>query len=454
MSGGDPEPQAGVTTLDRPPDADRGVKRSALTGTGVAILLTTTHFSIDAVSAILGALLPTLQARFSVTETTLALLVATMWFANSMTQPLFGLLSDRVSPGLVAGLGAMATAALVSLVGVAPSLLVVFALMLVGGLGSGAFHPAATSLTRGAGLRNPGLAVSLLGAGGTAGLAVGPVVVLLIVSTFGLGATPWMMVPGVALGVAMMVLLRRPATASLTSFAPRYLPKLVAGPVGLLGLTTVLASIGTVTFASAIPLWLVNDRGIASEGALIGWTLAVYNVSAAAGGITAALLSSRISRRWLIPTTMVASLIPTFAVFLLRPGDLTFYLAVALAGALSHAALPIMIITAQDLAPYALATASGLMGFSLGVAGVLYAGVGRLQEVLGLVPAMSLAYLVTVPAAMLAAYVLRRHPSISGVSDGTTVSATCRCAPCLCPTCAHSLLTEQSEPVEEYTVGG
>lgn len=417
------------------------MKQTALTGTGVAVLLTVTHFSIDAVSAILGALLPSLQARFSLTEGTLALLVATMWFANSMTQPLFGLLSDRVSPGLVGGIGAMLTAALVSLVGVAPSLVVVFVLMLLGGLGSGAFHPAATSLTRGAGLRNPGLGVSVLGAGGTAGLAVGPVVVLLIVATFGFAATPWMMAPGVGLGLMMVVMLRRPRAAPAVSFNPRYLPKLIGGPVGLLGLTTVLASIGTVTFGSAIPLWLVDSRGIASEAPLIGWTLAAYNIFAALGGIGAALLSTRITRRWLIPTTMLASLIPTFAVFALPPGKLWFFIVVALAGALSHAALPLMIITAQDLAPYALATASGLMGFALGVAGVLYAGVGRLQELWGLAPAMGLAYLAMVPAAGLALFVLHRNPAISGLSDGTAVSTACRCAPCLCPTCPHSVIT-------------
>lgn len=419
-------------------------KRVAIAGTSVAVLLTVTHLSIDAVSAMLGALLPTLQARFALTEGTLALLVATLWFASSMTQPLFGLLSDRLSPGVVGGIGAVLTAALVSLIGVAPSAVVVFALLLLGGLGSGAFHPAATSLTRAAGLRNPGVAVSLFSAGGTAGLAIGPVIVLLMVSAYGFSATPWLMVPGIALGLLMLAVLRRPAAESVTAFTPRHLPRLVAGPVGLLTLTAVLASIDSVTFASAIPLWLVNARGVASDAPLLGWTLAAYNLSAALGGIGAAVVSARVPRRWLIPGTMLASLIPTFAVFAMTPGSPAFFAAVVLAGALSHAALPVMIITAQDLAPYALATVSGLLGFAIGLAGVLYAGVGQLQEAVGLAPAMSLAYLAMVPAAALATMVMRRHPNAGDVTDGAATPVGCRCAPCLCVACPQSVATSST----------
>ena len=54
--------------------------------------------------------------------------------------------------------------------------------------------------------------------------------------------------------------------------------------------------------------------------------------------------------------------------------------------------------------------ASGmLMGFTSGVAGLLYVGVGRLQEAIGLAPAMVSSYLLMVPAALLALYVLSKN---------------------------------------------
>ena len=69
-----------------------------------------------------------------------------------------------------------------------------------------------------------------------------------------------------------------------------------------------------------------------------------------------------------------------------------------------------MILSAQDLAPHAMGAASGmLMGFTSGVARVLYIGVGRLQEATSLAPAMVSSYLLMVPAALLALYVLTKN---------------------------------------------
>ncbi|RIH90562.1 hypothetical protein Mterra_00357 [Calidithermus terrae] len=48
------------------------------------------------------------------------------------------------------------------------------------------------------------------------------------------------------------------------------------------------------------------------------------------------------------------------------------------------------------------ALSSMLMGLTVGLAGLLYVGVGRLQEVVGMAPAMALSYLALLPAALLA----------------------------------------------------
>jgi FSR family fosmidomycin resistance protein-like MFS transporter len=69
-----------------------------------------------------------------------------------------------------------------------------------------------------------------------------------------------------------------------------------------------------------------------------------------------------------------------------------------------------MIVAAQDLAPNAMGAASGLMmGFTWGMAGVLYIGIGALQEVLGVQTAMALSFLTLIPGAILAYAVLQRN---------------------------------------------
>jgi MFS transporter, FSR family, fosmidomycin resistance protein len=81
---------------------------------------------------------------------------------------------------------------------------------------------------------------------------------------------------------------------------------------------------------------------------------------------------------------------------------------VAAAGALVNAGLPLMVVAAQDLAPHAMGAASGLlMGFTWGTAGLLYVGIGALQELAGIGPAMLVSFLALVPAAYLARRVIR-----------------------------------------------
>ena len=61
-------------------------RRALLSGGGLAALLALAHLTGDALNSMLSALLPTLQERFGLTETVLALLVAASWLGSSLTQ--------------------------------------------------------------------------------------------------------------------------------------------------------------------------------------------------------------------------------------------------------------------------------------------------------------------------------------------------------------------------------
>src|SRR3712207_2380540 len=69
-------------------------KRGVLQGTGFAVFLAFVPTVNDAITAILGARLPTLQERFDAGPTLFALVVAVYWVASSVTQPLFGSRAD------------------------------------------------------------------------------------------------------------------------------------------------------------------------------------------------------------------------------------------------------------------------------------------------------------------------------------------------------------------------
>lgn len=402
-----------------------------LTGSALVVFLAVAHLASDTVTGTFSALLPTLQQRFGLTETTLALLVATLAFSASVTQPLFSALADRIGRRQVAALGILLNAGLLSLIGLVPTLYLLFGLLLAGGLGSAALHPALASLVRTAGGRKAKLSVSLYSAGGTVGMALGPVIILVLVSSLGLSFTPWLMVPGILVGFMMYFVVPAQESVPLTR-RPKVLdPRLLLGPVGLLSITGILSNIAVVTFTSAVPLWLVQAYNLAPDSALIGWTLAAFSLSAALGGIIAGALSRHLNSRLIITGSLLLALLPLTAIFFLEPGTGLFFLAVMLAGALLNASLPLMIVIAQDLVPQSAATASGmLMGFTGGVAGVLYIGTGRLQEIIGLAPAMGLSYLALLPAALLVFYVLTKYgPATEETWPAPAAVSSCSCFP-------------------------
>lgn len=401
----------------------------AIQGSGLVILFAFVHTVSDAITNMLSALLPTIQIRYGLAETSLAFLVATLSFSALVTQPLFGALADRIGHRRIAGLGVILNAILFSLIGIVPNVFLLFGLILIGGLGSAALHPAMASMARLAGGKKGELAVGLFSAGGTIGIALGPIVVMLLVANRGLSFTPWLMIPGILLGTFMLFATLEEVQPAKGVPDKRFDFGLIAGPVRLLAITGILSNVAFVTFTSAMPLWLVHEHDLPRTSTLIGWTLSLFSLAAALGGIAGGMLSNRLGARRLIVSSLLLALLPLYSIFFLQPGSSIYFVMVALAGALVNAGMPMLIVSAQDLAPKAAATAAGmLMGFSAGMAGLVYVGIGWLQEGIGLAPAMATGYLALIAGAVLAAIVIKPR----SVPEETPVeSLSCLCSPCI-----------------------
>jgi FSR family fosmidomycin resistance protein-like MFS transporter len=385
-----------------------GEGRAGAVGVSVLTLLFGAHIINDGMSATLAALLPTLQVRFELSEALLATLVAVLSFSSSVTQPLLGAVADRLGLRAMAALGVMVSALLLSLLGLAPSVATLILLLLVGGLGSAAFHPAGSSLARAAGGRFKELAVATFSSTGTIGLALGPIIILWLARRDALGFAPLLMVPGLILGGLLLLVLPARAQGSARPRGRLFDLGLFLGPVGLLSVAGILRSLAYVAFSSGMPLWLTS-RGAAPDAPIISGTLAVFSISAGAGALLAGLLATRGNRTGLMVTSMLLALPALLATQAMATGSVAFYLLVAAGGALANVALPILVVAGQDLAPEAMGTASGMMlGFTWGVAGLLYIGVGRLQELIGIGPAISVAFFSLIPAALLTLLVMRR----------------------------------------------
>ena len=105
-------------------------------GTATAMtVLAVSHTFVDLVSGSIGALLPTLKDRFELNSIQASALVATIAASTALSQPVAGRVADYVGVRRVAGAGAVISALFLSLIGIAPHLLMVFGMIVIGGLG-------------------------------------------------------------------------------------------------------------------------------------------------------------------------------------------------------------------------------------------------------------------------------------------------------------------------------
>ena len=383
--------------------------RIVLTGMPLALLITGAHLANDAFTNILPVYLPTLQLRFGLGEAALATLVALISLSSNVLQAFVGALSDRWGRRRTAALGLMVSSVLMSFIAVAPTVWALVLVLAIGGLGSAIFHPGAVSMMRDVGSRKS-LFIGVFAAGGALGSAIMPVIVLWIMRVHGAEYVPWLALVGVAAGLALFALAPRQTPATGVNRPKVFDLALFKGPVGLLSLAGTLRATAFVSFMNAMPLYLVNVRGLAPDAGPIGTTLATYGIAAATGGMLVGVFERRLGRIRLIVTTMVLAVPLLVLTLTLDPGTFAYYAAIAGAGLLTNASVPLLVVSAQDLAPHAVGTASGmLMGLTWGTAGVAYIGFGALQELVGIAPALIASYLFMLPAAALAGVVLARH---------------------------------------------
>jgi len=384
--------------------------RYTLIGAPLALLITTAHIANDAFSNVLPAFLPTLQLRFGLGEAALAGLVAVISLSANVLQAFAGALTDRWGRRRSAAFGLLLSSVLMSFIAVAPSVVILVTLLIFGGIGSAIFHPGAVAMMRGVGGR-VSFNVGLFAAGGAVGTAIMPVVALFVLRNYGASYVPLLSLVGVALAATLMWLAPAQPRARGAARPKVFDPALFRGPVGALALAGIMRATAFVSFSNAMPLYLVNVRGFATDAPLIGSTLAVYSFAAAAAGLLAGAFEARLGRVRLIVTTMLLAIPALAASLVSEPGSLPFFVLVALAGLLTNASVPLLVVSAQDLAPHAVGSASGmLMGFTWGMAGVAYLAFGTLQELVGITPALLISFAFLVPAALLAANVLRRQP--------------------------------------------
>ncbi len=344
-------------------------------------LLALGHFTIDSYSSFYLPLLPLLMHRLGLNYAMVGGLVALGSMSSSFSQPLFGLLSDRLARPWFVALGPLVAAVFLSAIGAAPSYAALVTLLVLGGVGVAAFHPQTASLA-GASSPRRGIAMSLWITGGTLGWALGPMLATATVRGFGLERTYVAAIPGVVLGLVLLAWLRRVPPLphhERTVTRPSDL-RPVARPLALLYFVVVIRSAVSSGFATFLPLY-VHEKGWTVEAG--GMLTTAYLTAGALGGFAGGWLADRAGGLRVVRGSFLLAL-PFYAAFFLLP--LGPGLVALIAGyAILQATLPVNVVLGQELAPrHASAISSLLMGAAWGVGALLVGPIGALADQAGL----------------------------------------------------------------------
>jgi len=380
------------------------------------------HFFNDGYSNIYPTLVPLVAQAMGLGLVTGSLVITGVRMASSLLQPAFGALADR-RPTPYAGPVALGVIGLCTgLLGFAHPIVAFVALALVAGAANGAYHPPSLSMVRAVSGAQPGRFTSVFLVGGTAGRAVGPLLMVTAAALFGVHAGVTVLaVPGVIL--AALLLLLAPRNAAHARTASRAAAQdatstwsLLRGRVGPFALVLLIAvARGTATQAVTTFWPLLHGHALSSLFGSAG-VIAVMLLGGSVGNVVGGSVSDRIAphRLLAIATAGAALSLTAFAL----AGGVWVYPFAALSGLFAMSTNAVTMVMGQNLLPERAATASGL---TLGFANALTAGVVALLAVaaaaFGGQTALLLGAGVTLlglPAALVYPRVERRHRAARG----------------------------------------
>jgi len=360
------------------PDTDKSQWKSLA-------VLASAHLVTDAYNNFLPPLMPLLIQKMNLSLTLTGSLVTMRALASFFTQPAVGYVSDRTGIRLFVLLGPLITGIFIGLLGIAPSYWFLAFCLIMGGIGHSAVHPQGAAMIGDIGRRRAGLFMSVWMIGGTSGMAMGPLIVTLVVSAFGLSGTLYTTV----LAVIITVLLFRFAPApTLRDVAHAYslrthlFPKMKS--LAVLWLLVAIRSATGMSFMNFLSVLLVQ-KGFPLFTS--GLAVSLFTGGGASGGFLGGTLSDYVGKKKVMLASFLLS--PIVLLLFLKSGGILSWGLLIIGGICVWGASPVIIVAAQEIAPESRTLVSSMMmGLGWGVGALLVTVTGLLGDTIGLEKAL------------------------------------------------------------------
>ena len=369
-------------------------------------LLSTGHAMVDFYANFLPILLPLLVLKFGLSLTMCGVLVMVASVTTNMLQPIFGYLMDKRNFSPMLPYIVPAAAAPMCMVGFAGHIALLFLLVAVTGAATAAYHPLSSMLVGRTAAEGHGNGMmSYFIAGGNAGMAFVPLVLVAFLEKLSLHALPLLILPAALVGV----LFARSGLCSVTSLPEQQTAEhaplarvLFARATITLNLAMGLRCWTHGAFGTFLPLLLV---GSGADTSAAGLFLTIFMVGGMMGGLFGGNLADQFTGRRIIVTSLVLGILPCAYYFTHVSADVFGGIVLFAAGFALMAPQPSSIIWAQQALPENAGMASGMMlGMSFGLGSLGVAATAALGDVIGLAPAL-LTSVIALPLAALLSYI-------------------------------------------------
>ncbi|MFI9582366.1 MFS transporter [Streptomyces sp. NPDC052236] len=366
-------------------------------------LLSLGHACVDVYQGAVAALVPFFVSERSYSYAAASGIVLAASLLSSVVQPLFGALTDKWAMPWLLPVSTLVGGVGVSLAGVSDSYALTLAAVAISGIGIAAYHPEAARVARVAS-RGSHTAMGWFSLGGNLGFAAAPLLVSAVIATYGLRASPLLVVPALA-GTALCVAALRgsattgmkgtkaPAAATADARASRVVGRDDWASFIKLSGAIACRSIVFVGLSAFISLHVRQRTGGGEVSGMAA--LFVLYLGGAVGTVAGGKFATRHGRipvvQWSYALTVLAVAGVVFV-----PGPL-LYVFVALTSAGLYVPFSLHITLGQDYLPQRVGTAGGVtLGLTVSIGGIATPLIGALADAASLRTA--LAPLIALPA--------------------------------------------------------